>query len=134
MTTSEKFRHSFRPLAVAAITLAAAFLAARSPGVSAVAAEQEPAQAAVGAAPAATPRKPNILFIMTDQQRYDGMSCHGGQAKTPNLDRLAAAGADFRQYFTQALVLRALALATCSRAATATATPTAQDHTHSGEV
>ncbi|MBI5724369.1 MAG: sulfatase-like hydrolase/transferase [Planctomycetes bacterium] len=48
--------------------------------------------------------QPNVLFIMTDQQRYDGMSCHGGQARTPNLDRLAAGGADFRQFFTQAPV------------------------------
>ena len=46
--------------------------------------------------------RPNILFVMTDQQRYDAMSCHGGPAITPNLDRLAARGADFGQFFTQA--------------------------------
>lgn len=35
-------------------------------------------------------RKPNILFIMTDQQRADMMSCAGNTwLKTPNLDRLA---------------------------------------------
>ena len=48
--------------------------------------------------------RPNILFIMTDQQRYDAMSCHGGQARTPNLDRLAAGGIDFGRFFTQAPV------------------------------
>jgi len=36
----------------------------------------------------------NILFIMTDQQRYDAMSAHGGAAQTPALDRLAAEGTD----------------------------------------
>ncbi len=48
--------------------------------------------------------KPNILFIMTDQQRFDAMGAHGGQAITPNLDALAAAGLDFHQFFTQAPV------------------------------
>ena len=38
---------------------------------------------------------PNILFIMTDQQRYDAMECHGGQAITPNLDKLAGQGTRF---------------------------------------
>lgn len=40
--------------------------------------------------------RPNILFIMTDQQRYDGLSCRGDTpARTPNLDRLAAQGTRF---------------------------------------
>lgn len=47
---------------------------------------------------------PNILFIMTDQHRFDGLSCHGGMARTPNLDRLASQGVDCRQYFSQAPV------------------------------
>ena len=110
MMSAEKIRFSFRLLAVAAITLATAFLAAAFPEAAALAAEQERAQAAVRAAPAAAGRPPNILFIMTDQQRYDGMGCHGGQAKTPNLDRLATGGVDFRQFFTQCAGLRALAL------------------------
>lgn len=48
--------------------------------------------------------KPNILFIMTDQQRFDALSCHGGLARTPNLDRLAAAGVDLQGHYTQAPV------------------------------
>jgi hypothetical protein len=33
---------------------------------------------------------PNILVIMTDQQRWDSPGCYGFQgADTPNLDRLA---------------------------------------------
>ena len=39
--------------------------------------------------------KPNILFIMTDQQRWDAMGCSGGWVKTPNLDRIAAEGVRF---------------------------------------
>ncbi len=102
MTNVEKIRSPFRLMAVVAITLAAALLAVDVPGAAALAAEREQAQAAAGVAPSAVRRPPNILFIMTDQQRSDVMSCHGGQAQTPHLDRLAAAGADFRQYFTQA--------------------------------
>jgi arylsulfatase A-like enzyme len=34
--------------------------------------------------------RPNLLFILTDQQRYDTMACYGNtQIDTPNLDRLA---------------------------------------------
>lgn len=41
--------------------------------------------------------KPNILFIMTDQQRVDVLGADGNKViKTPNLDRLAAEGARFR--------------------------------------
>ena len=49
-------------------------------------------------------KKPNILFIMTDQQRYDTLGCHGGRVHTPNLDSLAAQSADLRAFFTQAPV------------------------------
>lgn len=38
-------------------------------------------------------KKTNILFIMTDQQRYDMLSCAGNlYAKTPSLDKLAEGG------------------------------------------
>ena len=41
--------------------------------------------------------KPNVLFLMTDQQRADAMSCasDGSWVKTPNLDRIAAEGVRF---------------------------------------
>jgi arylsulfatase len=39
---------------------------------------------------------PNILIIMTDQQRWDSLGCYGFQGvDTPNLDRLAREGALF---------------------------------------
>lgn len=45
-------------------------------------------------------KKPNILFIMTDQQRWDAMGCSGGWVQTPNLDRIAAEGLRFTNCVT----------------------------------
>jgi arylsulfatase len=43
---------------------------------------------------------PNILLLMTDQQRFDSLSCYGERAiRTPNLDRLAAGGALFERCY-----------------------------------
>ncbi len=44
--------------------------------------------------------RPNILFIMTDQQRWDAMGCSGDWVKTPNLDRLAAEGVRYSRCIT----------------------------------
>lgn len=63
-----------------------------------------------GAGFAAEPRKkavaeprderPNVVFILTDDQRADCMSCAGHPfLKTPNLDRVAAEGARFENAF-----------------------------------
>ncbi len=44
---------------------------------------------------------PNILMIMTDQQRADSLGCTGNHiVKTPNIDRLSARGATFRNHYT----------------------------------
>ena len=44
----------------------------------------------------------NILFITTDQQRYDSLGCNGGQiARTPVADRLAAEGINYRRAYNQ---------------------------------
>jgi predicted AlkP superfamily pyrophosphatase or phosphodiesterase len=46
-------------------------------------------------------RKPNIIFIITDDQRWDSLGATGNTlAKTPNIDRLAREGASFRNFFT----------------------------------
>jgi len=43
---------------------------------------------------------PNILFLMTDQQRCDSLGCYGFKgANTPNLDRLAEQGVLFEQNY-----------------------------------
>nr|WP_294897561.1 sulfatase-like hydrolase/transferase [uncultured Pedobacter sp.] len=45
--------------------------------------------------------KPNLLFIITDQQRFDALSIAGNSVlKTPNLDRLASEGAYFKNAYT----------------------------------
>ncbi len=45
-----------------------------------------------------------ILFVTTDQQRFDTLSCHGGLARTPVVDRLAAEGIDYRRAVPQSVV------------------------------
>ena len=43
----------------------------------------------------------NLLFIITDQQRWDAMSCAGNTVlKTPNLDKLARDGARFTSFYS----------------------------------
>jgi arylsulfatase A-like enzyme len=44
--------------------------------------------------------RPNIVFILTDDQRYDAMSCAGHPfLKTPHIDRLAKEGVLFKNAF-----------------------------------
>jgi len=46
--------------------------------------------------------RPNFLFIMTDQQRWDTVgAARPGELRTPNLDRLAAAGCNFGNAYCQ---------------------------------
>lgn len=46
-------------------------------------------------------KRPNVLIIHTDQQRYDSLGCTGNQhAVTPNIDRLAAEGTLFHRHIT----------------------------------
>ena len=52
---------------------------------------------------AATPAKPNILFILSDDHSYPFLSCYGDtNVRTPALDQLAAAGMKFHRFFTAA--------------------------------
>jgi len=44
----------------------------------------------------------NILFIMTDQHRWDALGCAGGWVETPVLDRLASEGVRFASAVTNA--------------------------------
>src|SRR3954452_10526538 len=44
----------------------------------------------------------NILFITTDQQRYDALGCNGGTiARTPVVDGLAADGIRYERAYNQ---------------------------------
>ncbi|WP_091392891.1 arylsulfatase [Arachidicoccus rhizosphaerae] len=45
-------------------------------------------------------RRPNIIFIMADDLGYGSLGCYGQtKIKTPNIDRLAASGLKFTQYY-----------------------------------
>ncbi|MCH8216935.1 MAG: sulfatase [Planctomycetes bacterium] len=53
-----------------------------------------------GAVSAVELSRPNILFLLTDDQRFDDLGCMGNKViQTPNLDRLAAAGVVFNNAF-----------------------------------
>ena len=43
---------------------------------------------------------PNILLLMTDQQRWDAMGCSGDWVQTPHLDRIASEGIRFTNCVT----------------------------------
>jgi len=44
--------------------------------------------------------RPNFVFFMTDDQRWDAMSCAGNTIlQTPNMDRIAEEGAHFQNMF-----------------------------------
>ncbi len=47
-------------------------------------------------------KRPNILLIYTDQQRWDALGANGNsEIHTPNLDRLAKNGVNLNHYFVQ---------------------------------
>ncbi len=45
---------------------------------------------------------PNILLVMNDDMGYSDIGCYGGEIRTPNLDRLAADGVRFTQFYNTA--------------------------------
>ena len=45
---------------------------------------------------------PNILLVMNDDMGYSDIACYGGEVQTPNLDRLAANGIRFTQFYNTA--------------------------------
>jgi arylsulfatase A-like enzyme len=46
-------------------------------------------------------KRPNFLFIITDQHRADHLSCYGNPVlRTPNIDGLAARGTRFDRFYT----------------------------------
>lgn len=54
------------------------------------------------AAGAAAADQPNIVFILADDLGYSDLGCYGGEIATPNLDRLAANGLRFTQFYNTA--------------------------------
>ncbi len=46
--------------------------------------------------------RPNIVVIMSDDMGFCDIGCYGGEIQTPNLDRLAAGGLRFTQFYNTA--------------------------------
>lgn len=44
-------------------------------------------------------KRPNVLLIMVDDMGFSDIGCYGGEVDTPNLDRLAAGGLRFTQFY-----------------------------------
>jgi len=45
------------------------------------------------------PAKPNIIIILVDDMGFSDLGCYGSEIPTPNLDRLAAGGLRFTQFY-----------------------------------
>jgi arylsulfatase len=50
----------------------------------------------------AAPRRPNIILIMADDMGFSDIGCYGSEIRTPNIDRLAAGGVRFSQFYNTA--------------------------------
>ncbi|MCH2615683.1 MAG: sulfatase-like hydrolase/transferase, partial [Opitutales bacterium] len=50
----------------------------------------------------ATHSRPNVLLILADDMGYSDIGCYGGEIDTPNLDRLAANGLRYTQFYNTA--------------------------------
>lgn len=46
--------------------------------------------------------RPNILLIMADDMGFSDIGCYGGEIMTPHLDRLAAGGLRYKQFYNTA--------------------------------
>lgn len=51
---------------------------------------------------AETARRPNIVLIVADDLGFSDLGCYGGEIRTPNLDRLAAGGLRYTQFYNAA--------------------------------
>jgi arylsulfatase len=46
--------------------------------------------------------QPNVIIILNDDMGFSDIGCYGGEVQTPNLDRLAANGVRFSQFYNTA--------------------------------
>ena len=47
----------------------------------------------------ATEQRPNIVIILVDDMGFSDVGCYGGEIETPNIDKLAAEGLRFTQFY-----------------------------------
>ena len=57
---------------------------------------------ACGSQLTAAEKQPNIVVILSDDMGFSDIGCYGGEIETPNLDRLAADGVRFTQFYNTA--------------------------------
>lgn len=57
---------------------------------------------AVPVATASSAQKPNIIVILVDDMGFSDIGCYGSEIPTPNIDRLAAGGIKFNQFYNTA--------------------------------
>ena len=43
--------------------------------------------------------RPNVVIVLVDDMGYSDVGCYGGEIETPNIDRLAAGGLRFTQFY-----------------------------------
>src|SRR5512143_1392914 len=92
---------------VAALGIASCALLAFGPGCGGEAASPvaAPQPAAVVATPTPDPGPPNVVVIVADDMGYGDLGSYGNtRIRTPNLDRLAAEGARFTNFYVAAPV------------------------------
>ena len=53
----------------------------------------------IGTLPLDAQDRPNILIVLADDLGFSDLGCYGGEIKTPHLDRLAAGGVRFSQFY-----------------------------------
>src|SRR6188508_1095317 len=56
----------------------------------------------LGLGAAETSKRPNILLILADDLGFSDIGCYGSEIATPNLDKLAAGGLRFTQFYNTA--------------------------------
>ena len=59
--------------------------------------------AASSSAALAQAQRPNIVLILADDIGFTDLAAYGGEARTPNIDALAARGAQFSRYYSSPL-------------------------------
>jgi arylsulfatase len=51
---------------------------------------------------AESPSRPNIVVMLVDDMGFSDIGCYGSEIPTPNLDKLAAGGLRFTQFYNTA--------------------------------
>ena len=100
-------RTALLPVACQTLTFIACVLTGMAGGSSTLAATEtrpaaESAELSNPVATAPSASRPNVILILADDLGWSDLGCYGGEIQTPNLDRLAANGLRFTQFYNSA--------------------------------